>query len=120
MPLDPPPGVQDARQAQAAGDRLYDLSLRILMAFVSVALVASVAFMTYRWLVPPKAPEVTVPVVEVGVKPAQAQAPAPTAPPKAEVLMAPGTIFKCTVQGRVVFSEQPCNAVAVPKDKGGR
>lgn len=102
--------------ADAAGDRLYDLSLRILMVVVSVGLVASVAFLTYRWLVPPRPPEASVPVVEVGVKPAQAAAPVPVAPPKAEVLMNPGKIFKCEVNGRVIFSEQPCNAVA---DKTG-
>lgn len=103
----------------SAGDRLYDLSLRILMAVVSVGLVASVAFLTYRWLVPPRAPEVTIPLVEVGVKPAQASAPVPAAPTKAEVLMHPGKIFKCEVEGRVVFSEQACAAIADGK-KGAR
>lgn len=101
--------------AVSPGDRLYDLSLRILMGVVSVGLVASVAFLTYRWLVPPRPPELTVPMVEVGVKPTQAAAPAPAAPPQAEVLMNPGKIFKCEVGGRVIFSEQACNAIADKK-----
>ncbi|HXF45687.1 MAG TPA: hypothetical protein VNK91_06175 [Burkholderiaceae bacterium] len=108
--------LQPTKHATSApGDRLYDLSLRILMGVVSVGLVASVAFLTYRWLVPPRAPEVAVPVVEVGVKPAQASTPVPAAPPKAEVLMNPGKIFKCEVDGRVIFSEQACNAIAAKK-----
>lgn len=98
-----------------SGDRLYDLSLHILMAVVSVGLVASVAFLTYRWLIPPRASEVTVPLVEVGVKPAQASIPAPAAPPKGEVLMNPGKIFKCEVDGRVIFSELACSAIAYRK-----
>jgi hypothetical protein len=116
MPSNPQPATNTAH---SPGDRLYDLSLRILMAVVSVGLVASVAFLTYRWLVPPRAPEVTVPVVEVGVKPAQASTSVPAAPPKAEVLMNPGKIFKCEVDGRVIFSEQACNAIADNK-KGAR
>lgn len=99
----------------SSGDRLYDLSLRILMVVVSVGLVGSVAFLTYRWLAPPRPAQTEVPVVEVGVKPAQA-APQPSqkqAP--AEVLLNPGQIFKCEVNGRITFSEQPCTAAAADK-----
>lgn len=94
----------------SSADRLYDLSLRILMVVVSVGLVGSVAFLTYRWLAPPRPIQTDVPVVEIGVKPTQSAAPAVQPAPKGEVLMNPGKIFKCEVNGRVTFSEQPCSA----------
>jgi len=96
-------------------DRLYDLSLRILMVVVSVGLVASVAFLTYRWLAPPRPIQIDVPVVEIGIRPAQAATPTAPAAPKGEVLMNPGQIFKCDVNGRVTFSEQPCAAAPAEK-----
>jgi hypothetical protein len=99
----------------SSADRLYDLSLRILMVVVSVGLVASVAFLTYRWLAPPRPIQTDVPVVEIGVRPAQAATPAAPAAPKGEVLMNPGQIFKCDVNGRVPFSEQP--GAAAPAEK---
>lgn len=108
QPVSPP--ASRAMADSPASDRLYDLSLRILMVVVSVGLVGSVAFLTYRWLAPPRAAQADVPVVQVGVKPQQSAAPAPAAPTKAEVLMNPGQIFKCDVGGRVTFSEQPCAA----------
>ncbi|MCS6945757.1 MAG: hypothetical protein RMK97_10165 [Sutterellaceae bacterium] len=114
------PAADIKRQLSHSGDHLYDLALRILMFFICAALVVSVAFMTYRWLAPPKAPQVPVPVVEVGLKPTPAQTPAPVKPPQAEILLAPGTIFKCTLQGRVVFSEKPCEAFTAPTDKAER
>jgi hypothetical protein len=105
---------QTAAVDDSSGERFYDLSLRILMVVVSVGLVASVAFLTYRWLAPPHPVLTEVPVFEVGVKPAQAATPATPAAPRGEVLMNPGRIFKCEVNGRVTFSEQPC--AAAPTD----
>lgn len=102
------------------GDRFYDLSLRILMVVVSVALVGSVAFLTYRWISPPPPPRAEVPVMEVGVRPLPAAAPVPTPVPKGEVLMAPGQIFKCQVAGRITFSEQPCPAGDKKPDTNGK
>lgn len=96
----------------SSADRLYDLSLRILMVVVSVGLVASVAFLTYRWLAPPRPVQTDVPVVEIGVKATQSTAPVATPAPKGEVLMNPGQIFKCDVNGRITFSELPCPAAA--------
>jgi hypothetical protein len=101
---------QTASADDSNADRLYDLSLRILMVVVSVGLVASVAFLTYRWLAPPRPIQTDVPVVEIGVKPAQASVPAASPAPKGEVLMNPGQIFKCDANGRITFSEQPCSA----------
>ena len=99
---------QTAATDNSSADRLYDLSLRILMVVVSVGLVASVAFLTYRWLAPPKPVQTEVPVVEVGTRPAQTVVPVAVPAPKGEVLMNPGQIFKCDVNGRITFSEQPC------------
>ena|SRR5882672_828374 len=99
----------------SSADRLYDLSLRILMVVVSVGLVGSVAFLTYRWLAPPRAVQTEVPVVEIGVRPTQLIVPTAAPAPKGEVLMAPGQIFKCDVNGRITFSEQPCTAAPVEK-----
>jgi hypothetical protein len=101
---------QTAAADDSNADRLYDLSLRILMVAVSVGLVASVAFLTYRWLAPPRPVHTDVPVLEIGKKPAQTTAPVATPAPKGEVLMNPGQIFKCDVNGRITFSEQPCPA----------
>jgi len=106
---------ETAAADDSSADRLYDLSLRILMVVVSVGLVASVAFLTYRWLAPPRPVQIDVPVVEIGAKPTQATTPAASPAPKGEVLMNPGQIFKCDVNGRITFSEQPCTAAAAEK-----
>jgi hypothetical protein len=98
---------------QAGGDRFYDLSLHILMIFVSVALVGSVAFLTYKWLAEPRDTRAYVPVVPIAAKPAPPAAnTTPSAAPPREVLMNPGQIFKCNTNGRITFSEQPCPAAA--------
>lgn len=108
---------QTATADDSSADRLYDLSLRILMVVVSVGLVASVAFLTYRWLAPPRPVQPDVPVVEVGIKPAQSATPTAAPAPKGEVLMNPGQIFKCEVNGRITFSEQPCSVAAAAEKK---
>ena len=110
---------QTAAAEDSSADRFYDLSLRILMVVVSVGLVGSVAFLTYRWLAPPRPVQTDVPVLEVGVRPSPAAVPAAAPAPKGEVLMAPGQIFKCEVDGRITFSEQPCAAGAADKKADG-
>ena len=112
MQTSPP---QPVAADDSSADRFYDLSLRILMVVVSVGLVASVAFLTYRWLAPPRQVQTEVPVVEIGVKPSQTTAPVASPAPKGEVLMNPGQIFKCDVNGRITFSEQPCTAASADK-----
>lgn len=63
MQTSPPhAGVAEDR---GSADRFYDLSLRILMVVVSVGLVGSVAFLTYRWLAPPRPVQTHVPMTEV-------------------------------------------------------
>jgi hypothetical protein len=106
---------QTAAADNSSADRLYDLSLRILMVVVSVGLVASVAFLTYRWLAPARPVQTEVPVVEVGVRRTPASTPSAAPAPKGEVLMNPGQIFKCDVNGRITFSEQPCAAAGAEK-----
>lgn len=103
----------------SSADRFYDLSLRILMVVVSVGLVGSVAFLTYRWVAPPRPVQTDVPVMEVGVKPLPAATPSAAPAPKGEVLMAPGQIFKCEVAGRITFSEQPCTTATAEKKGDG-
>jgi hypothetical protein len=107
--------AQQTAAEDSSADRFYDLSLRILMVVVSVGLVGSVAFLTYRWVAPPRPVQTEVPVMEVGVKPLPAAAPFAAPAPKGEVLMAPGQIFKCEVAGRITFSEQPCAAASADK-----
>lgn len=107
---------QTAAAEDSSADRFYDLSLRILMVVVSVGLVGSVAFLTYRWVAPPRPVQTDVPVMEVGVKPLPAATPSAVPAPKGEVLMAPGQIFKCEVAGRITFSEQPCTAAEKKAD----
>lgn len=107
--------VQTTANEDSSADRFYDLSLRILMVVVSVGLVGSVAFLTYRWVAPPRLAPAHVPMLEVGVKPLPAVTPAAAPAPKGEVLMAPGQIFKCEVEGRITFSEQPCTAAGAEK-----
>lgn len=116
----PPSTAATTVNENSSADRFYDLSLRILMFVVSVALVGSVAFLTYRWIVPPPPPRTDVPVMEVGVKPLPAATPAPAPAPKGEVLMAPGQIFKCDVAGRITFSEQPCSGGDKKADKNDK
>ena len=97
----------------SAGDRFYDFSLRVLMGFVTLVLLGCIGFLAFRWLQPPAATDPGIPLVHVEVKPPAAPAAAPPAPePKAEVLLAPGKIFRCELKGRVTFSDQPCPAGA--------
>jgi hypothetical protein len=115
----PTTAAQATASEDASGDRFYDLSLRILMAVVSVGLVGSVAFLTYRWAAPRPSVPAHVPLTEVGVKPLPAATPSAPPAPKGEVLMAPGQIFKCDVKGRITFSEQPCAAAAAAASAAG-
>lgn len=93
----------------STGDRFYDFSLRVLMGFVTIVLIGCIGFLAFRWLQPPPATEAGIPLVQVEVKPPVEPAAAPAAPePKAQVLLAPGKIFRCELKGRVTFSDKPC------------
>lgn len=90
-------------------DRFYDFSLRILMGFVTIVLLGCIGFLAFRWIQPQAANDPGVPLVQVEVKPPAEPPATPVAPePKAQVLLAPGKIFRCELKGRVTFSDQPC------------
>ncbi|MFZ5538910.1 MAG: hypothetical protein ACOY5V_04110 [Pseudomonadota bacterium] len=93
----------------STGDRFYDFSLRVLMGFVTIVLLGCIAFLAFRWFQPQAATDPGVPLVQVEVKPPAEPATPPAAPePKAQVLLAPGKIFRCELKGRVTFSDQLC------------
>ena len=95
--------------AQPNAERLYDLSLRVLMAVVVATLIACVSFLMWRWLNPLPPPSSLVPMTAIeppAVAAARPRDPAPTA--SAEVLVQPGQMYRCERKGRVSFSDQPC------------
>lgn len=102
---------------QTAGDRFVDLSLRILTLVVGAVLLACLGLLMYRWSAPAvTAPLVTiVPVTPKTNLPTTAAAPVVEAERAPEVMMAPGKMFHCVVNGRKLFSDRPCSEVA-----GGR
>lgn len=92
----------------STSDRFVDLSLRILTLVVGAVLLACLALLIYRWSVPPAAAP-TVTLVPVTPKPNVAAKAAVAEPARApEVLMAPGKMFQCVVNGRKSFSDRPC------------
>jgi hypothetical protein len=93
----------------STGDRFYDFSLRVLTGFVTLVLLGCIGFLVYRWLQPQEPADHGIPLVQVQVKPSPEPAAAPPAPaPKAEILLAPGKIFRCESKGRVTFSDHLC------------
>lgn len=92
-------------------DRYFDLTLRILMLAVFVTLLGCVTWLMHRWSAPAPDEGALVSVVE---------APEPIVPrtmpqrspiePVAQLLHAPGHIFKCERNGRISYSDQPCRA----------
>ena len=100
---------------QSTGDRFVDLSLRILTLVVGAVLLACLGLLLYRWSTPPAtSPLVTiVPVAPKAIVPAASVEPQPA--PAPEVLMAPGKMFQCVVNGRKLFSDRPCAEAAGAK-----
>jgi len=124
----PAPDDPDIRQTQFPGasaggggsnpaDDSLDLSLRLLTALVIIALMGSVSLLAYRWIAPRLARDDNGPVVR-SPSPQAAPAVNPAQGPVKgdEVLMDPGHVFRCEVQGRVTFSDQTCpgGATAAP------
>lgn len=101
------------------GDNFVDLSLRILTVVILTVLFFALGLLIWRFLSPPPASVKTVPLVDVAPKPtATAEPAAPAAPAKGEVLLDPGKVYRCVVNGRTTFSERPCpNGAAVPTAK---
>jgi len=90
-------------------ERLYDLSLRVLMAVVVVTLIACIGFLTWRWLNPAPVPSSMVTLTAVTPPTSlPARAPEPAQSATAVVLVKPGQMYRCERNGRVTFSDQPC------------
>ncbi len=102
---------------QTAGDRFVDLSLRILTLVVGAVLLACLGLLLYRWSAPATpTPAITiVPVTPKSNRPATAAAPVNDSAPAPEVMMAPGKMFECVVNGRKLFSDRPCAEAAGAK-----
>jgi hypothetical protein len=89
-------------------DSFVDLSLRILTGVIVAGLIVALALLLWNFLAKnPPGPN-SVPVVEVAPKPAPAPDPVAPPPAKGEVLLNPGQVYRCVVNGRTVFSERPC------------
>lgn len=96
-----------------AGDRSLDQSLRLLTALVTVALVASVSLLLYRWIAPQLDQGDSGPVAVRTAPPQPApKAARDEAPRGDQVLMDPRHVFRCDDQGQVSFSDQACGSGA--------
>jgi hypothetical protein len=93
------------------GDRVYDISLRILMLAVTAALIGAIVVLIWRWNQPHAAAAPAVPVTQV----APPQQPVPrtdvATAANAQVLVAPGQVFRCESGGKVTFTDRPCPTI---------
>lgn len=93
-------------------DRLYDLSLRLLMMAITAVLIGCVGLLAWRWLHPPQRDGGLVPVSEVTPKSTPSAPLQTTSVASEQVLHAPGQVFRCDVNGRITFTDRPCTTVA--------
>lgn len=90
-------------------DRFVDLTLRILTGVILAAFVVALVLLIWNALRPTVRATAPVPLVEVEPKPApQAEPALPAAPAKPEVLLNPGQVYRCVINGRTTFSDKPC------------
>ncbi len=90
-------------------DRFVDLTLRILTGLILAVLILALSLLFWDFLKPRAQDAAPVPLVEVEPKPAPKAEPAvPAAPAKSEVLLNPGQVYRCVINGRTTFSERPC------------
>ena len=107
------PPLTAAGSAAMTDERMHDVALRVLTVLVVVTLVACVGFLTWRWLNPPTAPSESVALQPVEPRPQPVAPPAaPVAAAAPQVLLAPGHMYRCERNGRVTFSDQPCDGSA--------
>jgi hypothetical protein len=93
----------------AHAERVYDLSLRVLMGAVAVTLIACIGFLTWRWLNPTPVPSSMVQLTAVSrTAHSQVPMPEPVQTATAQVLLKPGQMYRCERNGRVTFSDLPC------------
>jgi hypothetical protein len=90
-------------------DRGFDLTLRILMLALTAILIGCIGLLAWRWSHPPVAQGPVVPVTAVTPKAAPERATA-TVIEANQVLLAPGSVFRCDNGGTVTFSDSPCPA----------
>lgn len=90
-------------------DSFLDLSLRILTGVIVAVLAVALVMLIWNFFSPRLPVDAPVPVVEIAPKPAAPPEQAPSAAPtKGEVLLNPGQVYKCVINGRTTFSERPC------------
>ncbi len=89
-------------------DRYFDLTLRILMLAVAVALLGCVMFLVQRWSRPAPADTSLVQLVQAPAPAVAVPLPARAEATQAQVLHVPGRIFRCENNGRVSYTDQPC------------
>ena len=90
------------------GDRLFDISVRVLMLAVSAALLGCIALLTWRWNQPPAGSTAVVPVTEVAPKAENVDRATVATVSESQVLLAPGRVYKCEIGGKVTFTDRPC------------
>lgn len=90
-------------------DRFVDLTLRILTGVILAGLLVALVLLIWNALRPMPPATAPVPLVEVEPKPAPKAEPAAPAPAaKPEVLLNPGQVYRCVINGRTTFSDKPC------------
>jgi hypothetical protein len=90
-------------------DRFVDFAVRILTGLVLAGLVVALVLLIWNSLRPATRQPAPIPLVEVEPKQApKAEPAAPKASAKGEVLLNPGQVYRCVVNGRTTFSERPC------------
>jgi hypothetical protein len=107
--------VEDGLACLSRSDQYFELTLRVLMLCVAAALPGCVAFLGYRWAQPARADPSLVQLVQAPAPAVAVPRPAPLESSRAQVLRLPGSIFLCTVEGRVTFSNQPCRETTRPR-----
>lgn len=88
-------------------DRGFDLTLRIMMLALTAALIGCIGLLAWRWSHPPVSPGSVVPVTAVVPRAAPEQVRS-TVVEANQVLLAPGSVFRCDNGGTVTFSDSPC------------
>jgi hypothetical protein len=91
-------------------DRGFDLTLRILMLALTAILIGCIGLLAWRWSHPPVAhPARSCPSPRSRPRPPPSALTA-TVIEANQVLLAPGSVFRCDNGGTVTFSDSPCPA----------
>lgn len=101
------PNMQPVALGTPSRDRGFDLTLRILMLALTAVLIGCIGLLAWRLSHPPVPTGPVVPVTSVTPKAAPEPARA-TVIEASQVLLAPGSVFRCDSGGTVTFSDRPC------------